>query len=185
MEIKEMLSKPIFRKWWFWVIIAVFILGLIGAAGEETPESALVNDDVVNSLEDESFGEDFEALCDTLTSMYSSIGTVTCQDDTTWERNNELSPESFPYEYRDINVSFGDEIAYEIKVVANTEDMDYFRESYTCSEISWGDGSCIVDEVGDNIFYAVIFYNEKDEEEVTELSGELKDIINEELSEVE
>lgn len=181
MEIKETLGKPIFKKWWFWLIITMFILGLIGVVGEDTPESTLVNNDTVSSLEEETFEEDFEALCDTLTGMYSSIGTVTCQDDTTWKSNNQLNPESFPYEYRDINVAFGDEIAYEIKVVANTEDMDYFRESYTCSEISWDDGSCVVDEVGNNTLYSVIFYNEKDEEEITKLSGELKDIITKNL----
>ena len=26
-------KKPIFKKWWFWLIIAVVLIGIIGAAG--------------------------------------------------------------------------------------------------------------------------------------------------------
>lgn len=174
MGIKEIISKPIFKKWWFWVIIAFIVLGAIGSA---TKDNSGTTDVVDNSSTGETFNEDFDSLCDTITSTYSSIGTISCQGETTWETNHESSPDAFPYEYRDINVDFGDEIAYEIKVVVSPEDMDYFRENYTCSEIYLGDGSCIVDEAKTNILYAIIFYNENNQEEIIKLSDALKAIL--------
>lgn len=179
MDIKEIISKPIFKKWWFWVIIAFFVLGLIGAAGEDISENTVEDDNTTRSLEEETFNEDFDILCETITDTYKSIGTVSCQDENTWKNNHEGNPEVFPYEYRDINITLGDEIAYEIKVVANTENMDYFKENYTCSEIYLGDGSCIVEEANDNILYATILYNEDNQEEILKLSEELKTLLNE------
>ena len=34
-----MKDKAIFKKWWFWVIVGVIVLGAIGAAGQSSNES--------------------------------------------------------------------------------------------------------------------------------------------------
>ena len=80
MDIQAILSKPIFKKWWFWVIIAVV---------RDSPENTVID----NYIED---------------------------------------------------------------------------------EISWGDGSCIVEEYNENILYAIIFFNEYDLDHILKLSGEIK-----------
>lgn len=35
-----MKDKAIFKKWWFWVIVGVIVLGVIGAAGQPGSENA-------------------------------------------------------------------------------------------------------------------------------------------------
>lgn len=43
-------KKPIFKRWWFWVIIAIVVIGAIGSMGEEdTPNVADKSGEVVES----------------------------------------------------------------------------------------------------------------------------------------
>ena len=181
MENKEIKVPPILKNKWIWaivVVIAVLII-VMSLTGEGTSETGGVEESTSkNSADQKMFNDQFDNLCDKITGLYSLTGTVTCQDDTTWTKNHEINPEGFPYEYRDINVDFGEEISYEIKVVRNPDNIEYFREHYTCKEINAGSGSCIVDLAKDNIIYSIIFYNQDDQKEITELSDGLKTILS-------
>lgn len=43
------LSKPIFKKWWFWVIIGVLVIGIAGAGAAGTDETPTTNNTSNNS----------------------------------------------------------------------------------------------------------------------------------------
>ncbi|WP_077703131.1 hypothetical protein [Virgibacillus dokdonensis] len=47
----EKVKKPIFKRWWFWVLAVIIILGGIGSLVEETPEKA-DDDQEVNAEKD-------------------------------------------------------------------------------------------------------------------------------------
>lgn len=50
MEERNTKAKPIFKRWWFWVIIAIVVIGAIGSMGEEdTPNVADKSGEVVES----------------------------------------------------------------------------------------------------------------------------------------
>lgn len=43
-ETTDKIKKPIYKKWWFWVIIALLVLGLFGCQGGSDEESANVTE---------------------------------------------------------------------------------------------------------------------------------------------
>ena len=39
-ETQEKVKKPIYKKWWFWVIIVVLVFGVFGSGGNKDEEKA-------------------------------------------------------------------------------------------------------------------------------------------------
>lgn len=176
-------NKQIFKKWWFWVIVVV-VLGIIGALMQE-PSTDNVATNTANTSEtqnsaaqtpDTTTSEAFKTrannVCNTLKSGYSSIAKVTCQDATVWKANNAES------EYRDVNLDFNGQIAYEVKVIADSSKRDTFKAEYTCENFYSGAGSCITGEAGQDMLYSVILYDVKDDAEASKLADGLKQILN-------
>ena len=34
----EKQKKPIFKRWWFWVVVAVVVIGIASQGGDDTPK---------------------------------------------------------------------------------------------------------------------------------------------------
>lgn len=49
-----MKDKAIFKKWWFWVIVGVIVLGAIGAAGQSGSEANTDNSTVTTTKEQDA-----------------------------------------------------------------------------------------------------------------------------------
>ena len=173
-------GKPIYKQWWFWVIIVV-ILAIIGFAtqGAESnnTDTGDKTDNSSNVTQTDTFNSDFDSLCNKLKDAYKTTGQVSCQDANTWTQNHAANADAFPYEYRDINIDFNGQIAYEIKVVKDVTNMDYFKKDYTCANIYGGDGNCVVGEAKDNMLYSVIFTDKNDQKQADNLASGLKTIL--------
>ena len=179
----NVINKQLFKKWQFWVIVIV-ILGVIGTLTQEQPtDNAATNTTNTSEAQDntaqtpdttasEVFNTRANNICDTLKSGYSSIAKVTCQDATVWQANNTEN------EYRDINLDFNGQIAYEVKVIADSSKRDTFNAEYTCENFYSGTGSCITGEAGQDMLYSIIIYDKKDDAEANKLADGLKQILN-------
>lgn len=49
-----MKDKTIFKKWWFWVIVGVIVLGAIGAAGQSGSENANTDNSTGNTTKEQA-----------------------------------------------------------------------------------------------------------------------------------
>ncbi len=187
-------KKAWYMKWWVWLIVAVVLIGLIGqafGAGKEKPGAATITakpstpaviEQPSMTPEPEAtktapavnaFDARFTKVCNAVTSGFKNIGSVTCQDATTWQTNHDRSPDEFPNEYRDVNVNAG-QVSLEIKVVADASKMDYFRADYTCDKIFGGEGSCVIGEAQPDTLFSVIIDGAQDDAAANQLAETLK-----------
>ncbi len=51
-EVKTKKKKSIFKRWWFWVIIAVVIIGIVGSTSSEPSTPSTPNDNIGTSNND-------------------------------------------------------------------------------------------------------------------------------------
>lgn len=175
---------PIMMTVWIWtkssmskgakiaLTAAIWIFFIIGANSNSNTQSSELTDNTDN------FSLRFEKICDKVKMEYGEEGTVICQDSTAWSSNHDLNPESFPYEYRDINIDVSDTIAYEIRAIKDSSNFDYFKTSYTCDAIYIGDGGCIIGTVGDDLLYSIISYDGSKSAGLEESSNKLQDILS-------
>lgn len=177
----KILSKKILKKWWFWVI-AIIILGSIGAlldSGSSETESNSAKG--AKKSETVSFNERYDEVYDILSDEYEADSdTFGGTDEDTWQTNNEANPDQFPYNYRDINFD-NTEVFYEVKVLGDTSDasIKYFNDTYTCSEVYGSSEGCIVAKVGDDVIYLIALYDKNDTTtDLQSLSTELADTLN-------
>lgn len=97
----EKVKKPIYKKWWFWAIIAFFVIGIIGNMGEDEEEVAAEPDqeeaDDVEEVEEEPEEED--GLTDDEVGALEEGLAQQLE-----ESEDDLSIYSFEYEDDEINV---------------------------------------------------------------------------------
>ena len=43
-------KKPIFKRWWFWLIIAIILIGVIGSNGDESTDTETTTEIVEETL---------------------------------------------------------------------------------------------------------------------------------------
>ena len=183
--------KPWYKRWWVWVIAVVVIAGISNAltgGGVEAPKNPAVSsletpaptqsEETPEGTNTTVFEERFDQVCSAVTAKYQSTGSVSCQDAGTWQANHGRNPQVFPHEYRDINVDFDGQIAYEIKVVADpTAAIEHFRGEYTCTNIYGGSGSCVVGEASPDMMFSVILYEQQDDAEANRLTDSLRQVL--------
>lgn len=190
---KSTSRKPWYKRWWVWAIAAVVVISGIGNAlgggdGADTPDDVAVSSqETPNPTQPEEtpeaaastvFQERFDKVCDAVTAKYQSIGSVSCQDADTWQASHDLNPQVFPHEYRDINVDFAGQIAYEVKVIADpAAALEHFQGEYTCTNIFGGSGSCIVGEASPDMMFSVIFYEQQDDAEANSIADGLRQVL--------
>lgn len=158
----------------------------IAAPPEATPtivEPAQPTPPVVVPTYDDTFATDFHSLCSSLVAGFTEIGlNVECQNHTVWQANHALNPATFPYEYRDIDISddTGD-FSITVTMVRDSANMEHFRSQLECENLfntaTW---NCVTGEARNNIIYHIASYRGETsltQSQLDQLSTELRTVL--------
>lgn len=182
-------GKKWYAKPWVWIVIVVILIVSAAASSEENnqrqntvPNVTDGNKQVQTTVDNDknandSFDQRALTVCGAIQSAYKKIAQVDCQDSSTWEENNKRNPQQFPYEYRDIDVDFGGQISYTIKVISDKTRLDYFRNENQCSNLVSSQSGCATGDTGNDILFAVVLNDRKDDETANQLASELKTVL--------
>ena len=97
-EVKK--KKPIYKKWWFWVIIAVFVIGIIGGSGggEETSTDTGTGSSITQSGDETNNTTDNKTDSNKVT--VADFSTMSKADIENWATTNKVTGK-FSEDYSD------------------------------------------------------------------------------------
>jgi flagellar biosynthesis GTPase FlhF len=89
--VKLKIKKPIYKKWWFWVIVVFVVFGAIGSTANKDKSASTKVEDTANQTDD-------SAKADTTTK--EEANTTTKNEEATKVEKEEKKEESVPTEYK-------------------------------------------------------------------------------------
>lgn len=160
-------KTPFYKKWWFWaIIVLVLIIAGAGSGGntDKEEENTLVDDGA-------AYVARFDKLCEAVKEAYPEDKNValtngryltSCQDADTWQKNHDLAPDHFTYEYRNVNIQSdrGDiSTSAELTLLRNSDDMERAMSEEPCSDLTSERLSCAEAKLSDDMYVQVQVVN--------------------------
>lgn len=130
-QTKTKVKKPFYKKWWFWVIIAVIIIGAIGSSGNETDTSSDTGVDTsVSSQQAEEKDIIIKSINDFITKEYS------LETGDSVELSTKIKPKGISKE--DIVVNSSDSAIVSITDITVADSGMYTEIKFKCNAVATG-----------------------------------------------
>lgn len=127
-------KKPFYKKWWFWVIVAVIIIGTIGSSGDETDASSDTGVDTSISSQQDEKNKDENIVIKSINNFITKEYSMETGDSV--ELSTKIKPKGISKD--DIVINNSDSAIVGITDVTLTNTGIYTEIKFRCNAVAAG-----------------------------------------------
>lgn len=133
-QTKAKVKKPFYKKWWFWVIVAVIIIGAIGSSGDETDTSSDKGVDTSVSSQQTEENQEKDSIIKSINNFTTKEYSLEIGDSV--ELSTKIKPKGISKD--DIVVNNSDSAIVSVTDITLTDTGIYTEIRFKCNAVAAG-----------------------------------------------